>query len=299
MESLQIRVRNLAHVAIKQCPLVVVVLCVAVFGLAGCSQSEPGQMGGSFQSKRQKDFRWSGGKRAAVSLSFDDARLSQVDNGLAILDKYGVKATFYVIPGSVKRRLAGWQRAVASGHEIGNHSLRHPCTGNFSWARKKALEEYSLEMMERELDEANTEIERLLGVRPTTFAYPCGQKFVGRGRAVKSYVPLVAERFVVGRGYNEEVMNDPAFCDLAQVMSAGIDGLDFEQIKGLVERAAADGRWLILCGHEIGRPGSQATRASALEAFCEYAQDPANGLWVDTVEAVGRYILEQRNGQIN
>ncbi len=188
---------------------------------------------------------------------------------------------------------------MASGHEIGNHTLTHPCTGNFSWARKKALEEYSLEMMERELDETNAEIERLLGVRPTTFAYPCGQKFVGRGRAVKSYVPLVAERFMVGRGYNEEVMNDPSFCDLAQVLSAGIDGLDFEQIRSLVERAAADGQWLIFSGHEIGQPGSQATRASALEAFCEYAQDPANGLWVDTVEAVGRYIIEQRKGRIN
>ena len=39
------------------------------------------------------DF-WLEGKTAALSLTFDDARLSQVDQGLPLLDAYGVKATF-------------------------------------------------------------------------------------------------------------------------------------------------------------------------------------------------------------
>src|SRR3954452_21298944 len=42
-------------------------------------------------------FRWPTG-RAAVSLSFDDARTSQVDEGLAALKKMGVKVTFFVTP---------------------------------------------------------------------------------------------------------------------------------------------------------------------------------------------------------
>ena len=42
------------------------------------------------------DF-WLEGKTAALSLTFDDARLSQVDQGLPLLDAYGVKATFYVL----------------------------------------------------------------------------------------------------------------------------------------------------------------------------------------------------------
>src|SRR5665647_322561 len=74
-------------------------------------------------------FSWPKGKQVAVSLSFDDARLSQVDAGTALLDQYGIKATFYVGPSGVKQRLEGWKKAVANGHEIGNHSLNHPCTG--------------------------------------------------------------------------------------------------------------------------------------------------------------------------
>ncbi len=90
--------------------------------------------------------------------------------------------------------------------------------------------------------------------------------------------------------------NDPAFCDLAQATGIDLDGLDFKQVKQLVDEAVADGRWLVFFGHEIGESGRQTTFASILEALCRYAQDPANGLWIDTVAAVGEYILEQRAG---
>ena len=273
----------------------IVTFCFVIAAFTGCSSSNLKDKEAS-AFERGEDFRWPEGKRAAISLSFDDARLSQVDRGLPILDAYGVKATFYVVPDRVEQRLSGWKKAVANGHEIGNHTLNHPCTGNFPWSREKALEQYCLEDAERELDEANAAIERLLGVRPTTFAYPCGQKFVGRGLSVKSYVPLVAERFIVGRGAFDEVANDPAFCDLAQVTGIDMDELDFEQVRQLVDEAIADGRWLVLFGHEVGEPGRQTTFASALEAFCRYAQDPANGLWLDTVAVVGEYVQEQRSG---
>ncbi|NQT50540.1 polysaccharide deacetylase family protein, partial [bacterium] len=96
-------------------------------------------------------FAWPEGQRAALSLTFDDARLSQVDRGIPILDSHGAKGTFYVSPGSARQRLEGWRAAVAAGHEIANHSLNHPCSGNFPFAREKALENYTLDEMEREL----------------------------------------------------------------------------------------------------------------------------------------------------
>jgi hypothetical protein len=50
--------------------------------------------------------------------------------------------------------------------------------------------------MERdELLAANETLEELLGVRPRTFAYPCGQRFVGAGENTRSYVPVVARHF--------------------------------------------------------------------------------------------------------
>lgn len=269
-------------------------LCGALFLWA----EAPGQQAsGPSAAEGREPFRWPAGKQAALSLTFDDARLSQIDTGLALLDKYGIKATFYVSVDNLEKRLEGWKRAVASGHEIGNHSRTHPCTGNYEFSLKNALEDYTLPMMEKELDGASADIQRLLGVTPVTFAYPCGQKFVGRGREVKSYVPLVAERFIVGRGYLDEAANDPVFCDLAQAAGRGFDDLNYEQVKKLAMQAKEQGRWLILVGHEIGAPAFQTTDAVALEALCQYARDPANGLWVDTVAAIGKYIREQRSAK--
>ena len=239
---------------------------------------------------------WPEGKRAAVSLTFDDARASQVDRGLDILGACGVRATFYISPGAVEDRLDGWRRAMAAGHEIGNHTVTHPCSGNFAFARANALEDYTLERIEREMLDASAAAERLLGVRPTTFAYPCGQSFVGRGEALHSYVPLVARHFLVGRGAFNENHNDPAFCDLALVFGMNGDGERFETLRALVDRAAGEGGWLVLFGHEIGHAGPQTTRAEVLERLCRYCTREGSGIWIDTVAAVGRHIARARGG---
>ena len=239
-------------------------------------------------------FPWPEGKKAAVSLSFDDGRTSQVEGGTDLLDKYGVKATFYVVPGAVKSRLEGWKKAVASGHEIGNHSLNHPCTGNFEWSRSKALEDYDLIKMRTELAEANRQIGELLGVSPTVFAYPCGQTFVGRGTATRSYVPVVAELFQSGRRWYDETANDPSFCDPAQLTGVEMDGKDFEEIRMLLETAREQGQWLVLAGHEMGESGPQTTRLAMLEALIQYTADPANGIWLAPVGEVGEYVKAQR-----
>ena len=242
----------------------------------------------------ESKFAWPAGKSMAVSLTFDDGRTSQVDGGTALLDQYGVKGTFYVVPGAVKQRLEGWKKAMASGHEIGNHSLNHPCTGNFPWSREKALENYTLEQMRAELMEANKSIEAMLGVKPEVFAYPCGQTFVGRGVNTKSYIPVIAELFLTGRGWLDEGPNDPAFCDFAQLTGMEMDGKNFEEILPLLESARKNHQWLVLAGHEMGESGAQTTRLSMLKKLIEYAQDPAHGIWLAPVGTVATHIQQQK-----
>jgi peptidoglycan-N-acetylglucosamine deacetylase len=239
-------------------------------------------------------IKWPEGKKVAVSLTFDDGRLSQVDKGITLLDQYNVKATFYLMPSSLKERLEGWKKAAASGHEIGNHSLNHPCSGNFEWSRHKALENYSLEQMRNELSTSNKEIEALLGVKSEVFAYPCGQTFIGRGVNTKSYVPIVAELFLSGRGWMDEAPNDPTYCDFAQLTGVEMDGKDFEQIKALIESASEHNYWLVLAGHEMNDSGNQTTRLSMLKKLIEYAQDPANGIWLAPVGTVAKYVQKNK-----
>ena len=72
------------------------------------------------------DNFWPEGKKTALSLTFDDARLSQVDQGFHLFDAYGVKAPFSVSIQTMKQRLNQWKLAVENGHEIGNHTYNHP-----------------------------------------------------------------------------------------------------------------------------------------------------------------------------
>src|SRR6476660_8038790 len=84
---------------------------------------------------------WPNGFRAAVSISFDDARRSQVELGLPLIDQMGIPATFYVLPDGVNQAPRGWHDLVASGHEVGNHTFMHPCSGNFAWSRHHSIED--------------------------------------------------------------------------------------------------------------------------------------------------------------
>ena len=245
-------------------------------------------------SQDKTPFTWPDGKSMAVSLTWDDARNSQVITGTPLLDKYGVKATFYVLPSKVEEELEGWQKAVKNEHEIANHSLIHPCSGNFLWARDYALEDYSLEQMAAELIEANKKLTELLGVIPTEFAYPCGQTFVGRGADTRSYVPVISEQFVSGRTWLDEEPNDPAFCDLAQLTGIEMDGKSFKQIKEHIEKAKNDGLWLVLGGHEIGSKNFQTTEVKMLKKLLPYLHDPTNGIWVAPVGEISAYIKTKR-----
>jgi peptidoglycan/xylan/chitin deacetylase (PgdA/CDA1 family) len=245
-------------------------------------------------AQTQDPFTWPEGKKAAISLTFDDGRASQVKAGTALLNQFSVKATFYVIPEAVRTNLSDWKSALANGHEIGNHSLKHPCSGNFPWARQKALEDYTLQQMNDELTTANKEIKELLGVQCSEFAYPCGQTFIGRGKETKSYVPVIAGMFSSGRLWLSEAPNDPSYCDFAQLTGVESDGKDFEEILPVIESAVKNGQWLVLAGHEMNESGPQTTRLSMLRKLLEYAQDPAHGIWIAPVGTVREYVGRNR-----
>src|SRR5213592_1993327 len=78
----------------------------------------------------QSDKPWQG-KRCAVVLTYDDAINQHLDNALPLLDSLGLKATFYItaFSTSMQTRMNEWKSLTANGHELGNHTLYHPCIG--------------------------------------------------------------------------------------------------------------------------------------------------------------------------
>ena len=238
-------------------------------------------------------FAWPTNKRCAVSLSFDDSRITQVDHGVAILDEHSIKATFYITPHIMAQRLERWRAVAQSGHEIGNHTVTHPCTGNLEFTRANAIEDYTLERMDAELAQANAIIEDKLGVTPRTFAYPCGGTFVGRGETAASYVPLVARRFLAGRGYWEPYPNAPGLCDLAHLLGCSFDALPFDQVKTLIDRTIDEQGWLILVGHDIRAKDWQGVDPVVLDKICKYLNSKAE-IWTGTIASIAEYVSAVR-----
>jgi len=250
----------------------------------------------TLSSQEVTSFAWPNGKKAAISLSFDDARRSHPKIGRDLFRRIGGKATFYVNPPAMLYDTTGWQNLVADGHEIGNHTVSHPCSGNFLWSREKSLENYSLSSMEQELLEANQQIYAMLGVHAVSFAYTCGNSFVGRGIDRKSYVPLIAKHFKSGRGWLNEPPNDPLFSDMAMLQGNEMDGKDFENdIMPMIDAAIANGSYLLLAGHEIGNGGLQTVEISMLEKLMNYLNSPSCEVWLGTVGEVTEHIENERN----
>jgi len=250
------------------------------------------------------DFQWPADKKMALSITFDDATISQIDSGIPILDKYGVKATFYVTLPNLEKRIDAWRKVINNGHEIGNHTTKHPCSLNYDGDHNNSLEYHTIIRMRNDLNVENIIIKNILGVNPVSFAYPCGQTFIGEGLNTKSYVPLVSEMFESGRLFADGSVN-PVFSDMAQLPSEHLDDRSFDQIKGLIENARKTGKWLILTGHNIGTvqslchgyltsPEYLTSSKSTIEAICKYAIDPKNGIWIDNVHNIASYIKGKR-----
>ena len=78
------------------------------------------------------DALWRMDKKVkAVYLTFDDGPIPEVTPWvLDLLDKYQIKATFFMVGDNVRKHPKEYQMVVERGHRIGNHTFHH-----FSGAR--------------------------------------------------------------------------------------------------------------------------------------------------------------------
>ncbi len=250
---------------------------------------------------------WPHPYRAAVSLSFDDGMRSQLETALPALDAAGMRATFYLNPAGAEEsaglgdswmeRLARWQPAQARGHEMGNHSLLHPCSLNIDppWLQGKNLRDWTLEQIMADVLEAQR---RLMAAFPaqreTSYAYPCYEDAVGRGKNRVCYTPFIAGHFTAARHKSEvrgELANDPLVCDLHHLSSWPVERCDGATLVGLAEQAAWLGRWAIYTFHGISE-GHLPVGASDFQELVDYLARRGD-VWVAPVAEVGAYVRDR------
>src|SRR5882757_3358271 len=119
-------------------------------------------------------------KQCAVVLTYDDAINVDLDNVIPALDSLNLKGTFYLIGSSpvINKRLNEWRMAAKHGHELGNHSLFHPCNGSLPGRSfvnsENDLSKYTVARAVNEIRLNNTLLKAIDGKDKRTFAYPCG-----------------------------------------------------------------------------------------------------------------------------
>lgn len=99
-----------------------------------------------------------------VALTFDDGpHEKKTEQILSILDKYKVKATFFVIGENAQKNPAILRKTYEAGHEIGNHTYDH-----------KSIYKLCGDAVAEEVDKCSQVIESIIGTRPSLFRPPEG-----------------------------------------------------------------------------------------------------------------------------
>lgn len=245
----------------------------------------------SIKETKPKNF-WPDGKRAAVSLTYDDAIPSQRQNAVPALSQFGLKATFFLTGKSedLRDHRAQWVALAQDGHELGAHTIKHPCDKKFDWVPKgEALQDYDLPRMQAELEENRTLLTELGAKQPFSFAYPCGESTLGD--PATSYAPLVDEMFLSARVLEERTF-DPARDDLGRVPS--INGAQSkDELLAVLDEAEREGRWLVFCFHGVGGDYISVELA-AHQALLLALNERSERIWTAPYTTVAQFIDESK-----
>ncbi len=249
---------------------------------------------------------WPDGCQGAVSLTFDDGMQSQLDTAVPVLGENDLTGTFYLNPraadGSAdpesawRERLQPWLKVARSGHEIGNHTVTHPCSWAFRETRDGGLESMSMEDMALEISEAKRRIELVFPQqKESSFCYPCYHTHIGEGATRQSYVPVVTRYHPAARAKGD-YPNFPQTADLYQLFSCPVERFSCQEMIGFIENAMAAGQWAILTFHGI-HEGHLAVSDGDFSKLCVHLNRNRERIHVDTVVSVARRIREWRTGE--
>ena len=236
-------------------------------------------------------FAWPHGEQAAVSLAYDDAIDSQLDNAIPALDRAGLHGSFYLTlaNASLKHRLAEWRAAAAHGHELGNHTLFHQCSATapgHQWVTPELdLDTTSAARMAAQVRLANTMLQAIDARSERTFTVPCGD-LKAQGT---DYVELVKREFVAVKSGAGGVVADMDKLDPYAVGVTAPEGATGAQLIALVQQAGKSGTMINFTFHGIG--GDYITTSTQAHAeLLAYLAAHRDVYWTDTFMNIMKYV---------
>ncbi|HEV7382282.1 MAG TPA: sialate O-acetylesterase [Dyadobacter sp.] len=231
------------------------------------------------------------GKKAAVVLTYDDALNVHLDNVVPALDSLSLKGTFYLTASSeaARTRIKDWRKAAAGGHELGNHTLYHPCdaTGpGMSWVKPEYdLSKYSLGRIQDEIRICNAFLKSIDGRDKRTFAFTCGHKKVAEGEFIES----LSDDFVAARSVRHEMhtFDQQQLLDIDCYSMVEQTG---QQMIDLVKEAQKSGKLLVFLFHGVGGEHALNVTNQAHSELLHYLKEQQNDIYIDTMLNVAEHI---------
>lgn len=243
---------------------------------------------GNFLYAQPGTKNWKG-KKTAVVLTYDDALNVHLDKVIPLLDSVKLKGSFYLsgfFPGC-RDRIADWRKAAARGHELGNHTLYHPCIGNEpgrEWVKgERKMENYSLQRMREEVSMNNILLHSIDGKTTRTFAYPCGDT------RINDSLYLNMNEFVAARGTQAQptaIMK----IDLAEVSCSSMSDKTGAQMIARVQEVMAEGGLLVFLFHGVGGEHSLNVTAEAHRQLIRFLKQHESEVWIAPMIEVAAYI---------
>jgi peptidoglycan/xylan/chitin deacetylase (PgdA/CDA1 family) len=243
----------------------------------------------------QSNARLWNGKKCAVILTYDDALNIHLDKVIPALNSFNLKGTFYLIGSSpaVSNRIPEWREAAKQGHELGNHTLNHPCDATLpgrDWVNiENDLARYTVARAVNEIRINNTLLKAIDGKDERTFAYPCGDLTIHD----TLYYNALKNEFAGARGVVSGFLPVKEV-DLNNINAFVEDGTTAAQMIAQIEEAEKAGSFIVLLFHGVGGEHPMNINLEEHRKLLEYLKKRENDIWVATMVEVAKYI---RNSQ--
>ncbi len=241
-------------------------------------------------------FSFPQGRRAAISLTYDDALPVHHEEVSPALEAHGLRGTFYTpINSNLVDDPDAWRRVAGAGHELGNHTIFHPCRkrydGTMDWLDDgHDLRRYTLERWQREVGLANRILALIDRRTIRSFGNTCHHTTVGPDEHAQPIEPHILKFFSAARGPVTQQVINPQAANLESLGCFSADGRSFDQIRPEIDRAIEQRGWIIYCAHGIGRDSHLIWDAEEHELTLEYLRDRSADLWAAPLTDVAEHI---------
>ncbi|MFP4662839.1 MAG: polysaccharide deacetylase family protein [Bacteroidales bacterium] len=246
--------------------------------------------------QKKDTVKWND-RKCAVALTYDDALGCHLDIVAPLLDSLGLNATFYVYGNAVSfhNRIEEWRSLANNGHELGNHSLFHPCnskTKGNEWVKSDYdMDNYSINRILDEIRLANTLFQLVDGETERTYAYPCGNKFAGDSL----YMSDLHSDFIAARGVTPG-MNSLNNIDLFNIRAIPVDGYSYDELVGFINKARKKEMLIVFVFHGIDEGHSSVLDKNEHRKLLEYLKENRDTIWTAPVIEIVNYINDSSSG---